>query len=41
MVHYIIVRRIKEAARLQDFDEDGYTFDLTGSSDKEWIFLRR
>lgn len=41
MVHYIIVRRIRESVQLQDFDQDGYLFDREGSSDKEWIFLRR
>lgn len=41
MVRYIIIRRIKESAQLQDFDQEGYSFDRDGSSDKEWIFLRR
>lgn len=41
MVHHIITRRIKESAQLQDFDQEGYFFDRDGSSDKEWVFLRR
>ena len=41
MVHHIIANRIKEPTPLQEFDQDGYLFDRQGSSDSEWLFLRR
>jgi uncharacterized protein len=40
MVHYIIIRRIRELVQLRDFAQDGYLLDREGSNDKEWIFLR-
>lgn len=40
MIDFAITRQIDEAADLQEFDVDGYSFSREGSSATEWLFVK-
>ncbi|MDX1974093.1 MAG: peroxide stress protein YaaA [Rickettsiales bacterium] len=40
MANYIIRQRITHPTALQQFDESGYQFEKSHSSDHEWVFIR-
>ena len=41
MVSYIVKNRLKDPARLKDFDVEGYRFDESESTDKKLVFKRK
>jgi cytoplasmic iron level regulating protein YaaA (DUF328/UPF0246 family) len=40
MCRYIIKNKITSAKKLQNFDNDGYTFEKEISSESEFVFVR-
>lgn len=40
MSRYIIENRLEDAAKIKQFDVDGYQFNASMSSAKEWVFTR-
>jgi uncharacterized protein len=40
MARYAAVKGIKDAKKLKQFNEDGYAYDASASTDKTWVFRR-
>jgi cytoplasmic iron level regulating protein YaaA (DUF328/UPF0246 family) len=40
MIHHAISEQIDNAARLKEFDLDGYSFSKEDSSPAEWLYVK-
>jgi hypothetical protein len=41
MASYIVKNRINKLDQIKDFDDDGYRFNDSFSTDNQWVFTRK